>query len=487
MRRTGHVTGVLDRWVGRIIRCWLAFAILALPMLLPGTVGSYAQAQSFRGSTSALNPFPEKDVWKALVIGDGFAEGTLHGLTDAFATESKLQIERKRHSLRTIGRSDFEEQFFDFEQIVRNDKPHIAVIFLGIADRTGMRLANGRRLRVGAEGWREQYGARVDRITRMLRGQSVMVYWIGLPIMRSEDWNEDVNEMNTLFRERVTANGGRFIDIYADTADETGEFVYRGPDVTGKVVRLRDGDGIDFTSAGYRKVAFYVERQLRRDMARAREERVVPLAGSTEEQARLKAEVSALTGGPRSSRTKSGKAGENSPAARAAAAWGPSGNTSAQTGFAGDQRADNGKVSFRTNGPDGKPQTVTMDIPRPALAASVIAIVTRRDKGDKPSPVGETLTDTLSNGLMVMRSVTPASGARRDQSASSPTQQPFFLALTKGARLPPKPGRADDFRWPREDDLPPPPVGPGNAAAAMSSPVDLKRSKTRTPSRGTAK
>ena len=114
-----------------------------------------------------------------------------------------------------------------------------------------------------------------------------------------------------------------------------------------------------------------------------------------------------------------------------------------------------------------------MDILRPALPALVVALVTRRETGEKASQVGETLTDTLSNGLMIMRSVTPgADSANRNRSA--PAQQPYFRALVKGERLQFKPGRADDFRWPREDDLPPPPEAEAAGAAPITSPVQLR-------------
>jgi hypothetical protein len=33
----------------------------------------------------------------------------------------------------------------------------------------------------------------------------------------------------------------------------------------------------------------------------------------------------------------------------------------------------------------------------------------------------------------------------------SPTQSPYFRVLEKGERMPSKPGRADDFAWPRPE------------------------------------
>ena len=93
------------------------------------------------------------------------------------------------------------------------------------------------------------------------------------------------------------------------------------------------------------------------------------------------------------------------------------------------------------------------EILRPAIPASVIALVTRRESPDRPSQLGETVTDTLPGGLVVMSSITPGLGAGSvaQRRRLAPTQTPFFKVLVKGERLTPRPGRADDFSWPRTD------------------------------------
>src|SRR5690606_37026027 len=46
--------------------------------------------------------------------------------------------------------------------------------------------------------------------------------------------------------------------------DENGAYAEIGPDINGQRVRLRGSDGINMTSAGKRKLAFYAERPLNR-------------------------------------------------------------------------------------------------------------------------------------------------------------------------------------------------------------------------------
>ncbi len=122
---------------------------------------------------------------------------------------------------------------------------------------------------------------------KLLKKGDRAVYWVGLPNMRRWQDNERAQLMNDVIRERAYLNGVRYIDAYASFIDESGGYSDWGPDVTGKVRRLRDTDGVHFTEAGYRKLAHFVERELKRDISQARTERSIPLAGDTAEQSRV--------------------------------------------------------------------------------------------------------------------------------------------------------------------------------------------------------
>lgn len=445
-----------------------------------------------------LNPFPENETWRGLVVGDYLAEGFAPVLSDAMSGETRLQVQRRYRPFAGLSRVEIEDDAKALEDHVVREKMHIVIFMMGMGDRSGIRLSNGRRLQVGQGDWRQIYATRVDRVVRALRRRGVAVYWIGLPITRRSDWNDDIETINDVARERVLNSGARYFDGFKVSADENGHFSDRGPDLTGKVVRLRDADGYDFTPAGYRKLAFFLERDLKRDMNAAREERAIPLAGTEIEQKRLVPEAHPATppgqveSGGRATATsavtgaKSARA-STSPVARALTdRSAPSPGQPVATPQAGDLRADNVRVTFRANAGNGREEQVTMEIVRPAITQSVIQLMTRRDTGDKPSQVGDTLTDTLSNGLLVMRSVSALRSSDRNQSRAVLTQQPFFIALSKGERLPPKPGRADDFRWPRVDDVaPPPPAAPVAAAPALpaATPSGRNRPRPQTPAR----
>jgi hypothetical protein len=152
-----------------------------------------------------------------------------------------------------------------------------------------MRISARDRVVLGSSEWREEYGKRVDRLIKTLKRKSIALYWVGLPIMRRTEVNEPAQVMNDIARERAYLNGIKFVDIQAHFADEGGNYTPYGPDITGKQRLLREADGALFTAAGNRKLALFVEQEIKRDLNQAKNERAIPLAGNEAEQKRVNA------------------------------------------------------------------------------------------------------------------------------------------------------------------------------------------------------
>jgi hypothetical protein len=183
---------------------------------------------------------------------------------------------------------------------------------------------------------------------------------------------------------------------------------------------LRDGDGIGLTPAGYRKLASFVEISLRRDLSQARAQRNIPLAGDEEEQARVVPRNAPSSKGP--------AAGE---AAGPASAWKP--ETSAGIGDAGKSAA--GKTELPAAPP-----------------ASPAQLAAKRDQAafaETGVPQGELILAELGNGLTSIAVISPVTdlSIREIQRQTPLAERLYFKVLSKGEALPPKEGRADDFRW----------------------------------------
>ena len=327
------------------------------------------------------------------------------------------------------------------EQTYNNDPSNIAIVMFGVQDRYSL---GTRRSPASTDEWRTEYAARVDRLMKVLRKGGRAVYLVGLPNMRRWQDNERAQVINDILRERAYLNGARYIDAFASFIDEGGGYSDWGPDVTGKVKRLRDTDGVHFTDAGYRKLAHFVERELKRDMAQARKERSIPLAGDTGEQekvnpdkVRLKARRPRAPAPIRRTRHRS----------RPAPALRPRRRSGRRRRARPEGRSRQGRYQGRRRGRhragDQRRHRAAGD---PGCNRRARHAQAERRPGDADGRHPRRPDSGRPHRHELDRA---AARRRRGARRLSPTQTPYYRVFERGERLPSKPGRADDFTWPR--------------------------------------
>lgn len=431
----------------RLLAVLAAIGIVLTPLAV--------SAQESGSAGSYITPFPDNDLYRVQVYGDSIAEGLLAGIVETFAGDTRLQVQRTRHAIGGVLRNEFVDEVQTIESNLSRTPMHVVLVMVGLYDRYPWRPLNtNRRVPVGSDEWKAEYARRVDRLMKVFKARNSALYWVGLPIMRRPEFNDDVQMINEIVRERAYVNGQKFIDVFSQFADENGAFNAYGPEIDGKIRLLREADGIHFTQVGNRKLAHFVERELRRDLNQARSDRAVPLAGTEVEQKRvrqirLQAEANAAPKGV-APPVKDAKSQNPSEPATTLAKGTP--RTMSADAATGEVRADNGRITVKIASAGGKEESIAIDILRPALPASVVAAVTRRESPDRASQVGDSITSEISGGLTIVSSVsTSADGATADRRRLPPTQTPYYRVLVKGEQLQPKPGRADDFAWPRPE------------------------------------
>lgn len=125
-----------------------------------------------------------------------------------------------------------------------------------------------------SERWESIYTKRIDDTIAALKSRGVPVIWVGLPPIKGTRSTANASYLNELFRARAEKAGIAYVDVWDGFVDDGGKFTTHGPDFEGQIRRLRSGDGVNFTKSGARKLAHYVERELRRFM----NNRALPLA-----------------------------------------------------------------------------------------------------------------------------------------------------------------------------------------------------------------
>jgi uncharacterized protein len=223
-----------------------------------------------RAGAKAIAKVPDKPAvaptYFVAVLGDSLGQMLARGLSEAFENRPEVAILRKAKEDSGLVRDDF----FDWIKVTQDllasgEKIDFAVMMIGSNDRQTLHDANG-SYEPGTPEWQAAYTQRIETIAGMFRDKKIPLAWVGLPILRSEGLSADALTFNQFYRAYAEKAGATYIDIWEAFADEAGQYSASGPDINGQTVRLRAADGIHFTKAGARKVAHFVEPEIRRKL-----------------------------------------------------------------------------------------------------------------------------------------------------------------------------------------------------------------------------
>ena len=204
-----------------------------------------------------------------LVVGDFLAAGLGDQLAVAFEQSPGVAVTEKSNGSSGLVRQDYYNWPQELPGIIDAVKPALVVVMIGSNDRQEMRFGGSSEM-FPSDAWFAEYERRVQEYARIIRDRQLPLLWVGLPSFQSPSMMADAVKLNGVYRAQVEKVGGEFVDIWEGFVDEEGKFIATGSDMNGQQARLRGSDGINFTTAGKRKLAFFVEKYARRhvgDMA----------------------------------------------------------------------------------------------------------------------------------------------------------------------------------------------------------------------------
>lgn len=203
------------------------------------------------------------------VLGDSMGVLASDGLTDAFTDKPDVAIvDKARDASGLVNNGYFDWPKAANDLIGEKGKVDFVVIMLGINDLQPMREGN-EAFDPLTDKWRERYGQRVEAMLAPFRAAHIPVAWVGLPPMRTERVNAQAIKLNEIFKEHAEKAGAKYIDIWDAFADQSGQYDAFGPNIDGQNVKLRGSDGILFTKAGARKLAHFLESDIRKSLDKA--------------------------------------------------------------------------------------------------------------------------------------------------------------------------------------------------------------------------
>jgi hypothetical protein len=199
-----------------------------------------------------------------VVFGDALASYARQGLDAHFAENQDIAVVSKVRSDANLVRTDPADWPNSIKAALEGEqKISVAVVMLGTNDRQAIRDGED-SVEPLSERWKELYRQRVDGIMGVFKERRIPVVWIGLPPMKNSKISDDLVAMNEIYKESVQRNGGVYVDIWPGFADEENRYTATGPNVDGEPAKLRTNEGIFFTRAGARKVAFFADTEIKR-------------------------------------------------------------------------------------------------------------------------------------------------------------------------------------------------------------------------------
>src|SRR5688572_9364737 len=313
--------------------------------------GDYSRAPSPKKSDTT----PTTSV---MVMGDSMADWLAYGLEEAFADAPELGIQRRHKTYSGLIRYEARTDL-DWSRVARDllakDKTDVVVMLLGTNDRQAIRetaadrkknepakpaqaggeqtaqtaptenrqqdddeaiaapepqRGGGSSAEFRSERWEQIYTKRIDETIAALKSKGAPVIWVGLPSIRGTRSTADAQYLNQLYRARAEANGVLYVDVWDGFVDEAGKFTYQGPEFEGQPRRLRAGDGVHFTKQGARKLAHFVERELRRFLSNRSLPMAMPSPGGPQLQSAPSEPAARPAAGPVVSLTASTSGGD---------------------------------------------------------------------------------------------------------------------------------------------------------------------------------
>jgi hypothetical protein len=200
------------------------------------------------------------------VLGDSLGQMLAQGLGEAFENRPEVAILHKAKESSGLVRDDFYDWIKATQDLLASgEKIDYAVMMIGSNDQQTLRDANG-SYEQGSPEWQTAYTQRIEAIASLFREKKIPLIWVGLPILKSERLSADALNFNQFYRAYAEKAGATYVDIWEAFTDEAGHYSVSGPDINGQTVHLRAADGVHFTKAGARKLAHFVEPEIRRKL-----------------------------------------------------------------------------------------------------------------------------------------------------------------------------------------------------------------------------
>ena len=211
-------------------------------------------AGSVPRSSASLKPLPPIEQGRQRVVvlaGDSMmAVGFGVGLMRKAGGDKNLRILRAFKSGTGLARPDVFNWMDEYPAMLGSEEPDVVIVAIGANDGQSFVL-DDKVLLFGSDQWRKTYQSRVAEFLAMIESTGARVLWVGLPPMRSAQFNQRISIVNRIAYTVVSQDPkASWWSTASFVGDATGSFQEFEELPNGTVVRLRAPDGIHFAEEG---------------------------------------------------------------------------------------------------------------------------------------------------------------------------------------------------------------------------------------------
>lgn len=233
----------------------LADAIHAKRILPNASARQFSVVQAAQTLSKETHEVDQVKKPNVLIVGDSLMGGVGPRLKRLLRKEHGFPNPKLKWKASTgLSRPDYFDWPKTLNKLLSEKDYDVVVAIFGTNDTQPVSV-NRKSYRYGTKAWFEHYRKRVVNVLDMMcKAQNRSVYWIGLPTMRSETFNDKVVKMNALYREELSRSTcGKYIpmDKILSPDGQFSSYLRVGK----KRKKVRAGDGIHLSFTGYDYVA----------------------------------------------------------------------------------------------------------------------------------------------------------------------------------------------------------------------------------------
>jgi uncharacterized protein len=254
----GALTRALERGLGRDEG---GLASPSAPEPLPTITGPTLEPQgevpgAFRDPTPA-------NKLRVVVIGDSLAVGLARTI-GAGMDPSLVRVVNQARLATGLARQDAFDWPAEIARISEQFRPDLIVVLVGTNDAQSISYPGGNAIPTHTVEWVRAYRSEIDELITAATSRGSRVVWVGLPTMQEPFRRQWARRLNAHYRTQVKMHAGSiFVDTWERFSRPDGSYAAYIRDDKGRVVQVREADGLHFTYTGYTMVADLVFDRLR--------------------------------------------------------------------------------------------------------------------------------------------------------------------------------------------------------------------------------